>query len=278
MDRKININVQKQLSEFYSRLDYKPLSANAISIYLILLEIACKIDWLREFKVTNTTLMSKIKRLSISSLQRARNELITNEYIVYKKGTNQNDASSYTIIRLYSDEFKKSEQADEQASEQASEQAGEMTNDYIITKLNILFNYIYNNAEGEEIGLKEKDRYPIILILKRLDLYSEDQRAYFYMSDRQVLDQKIMIWAIKELYISPYKVYLNNLQRNKFVLKYLKTKKYIKKKPGHTLQDIIKYFIACLQEELDRDKWRYEKKIKEEESFYEQVRQINRQG
>lgn len=79
------IDYEKQLKEFYSTLDYKPLSANAISIYTILLQIACKTDWLNEFKVTNTILMSKIKNLNISALQRARNELINNSYIGYRK-------------------------------------------------------------------------------------------------------------------------------------------------------------------------------------------------
>ena len=85
MNRKLEIDIEKQLSEFYSTLDYKPISANAISMYLILLEIDFKTGWLREFKVTNTILMSKIKRLNISALQRARNELINNGYILYKK-------------------------------------------------------------------------------------------------------------------------------------------------------------------------------------------------
>ena len=85
MNRKIEINLSKQLSEFYSTLDFKPISANAISIYLMLLQIDRKTDWLREFKVTNTILMSKIKGLNISALQRARNELINNGYILYKK-------------------------------------------------------------------------------------------------------------------------------------------------------------------------------------------------
>lgn len=83
--RKDEINIQKQLSEFYSMLDFKPISSNAISIYLILLQIAYKTNWLCEFRVTNTILMSKIKGLNISALQRARNELITNQYILYKK-------------------------------------------------------------------------------------------------------------------------------------------------------------------------------------------------
>lgn len=85
MDRKNKIDMEKQLSEFYSTLDYKPISANAISIYQILLQIDCKTEWLTEFKVTNTILMSKIKGLNISALQRARNELINNDYILYKK-------------------------------------------------------------------------------------------------------------------------------------------------------------------------------------------------
>lgn len=87
MNTKNKIDIQRQLDEFYSTLDFKPLSANAISIYLVLLEIDRKTDWLYEFRVTNTILMSKVKGLSISALQRARNELINNQYIFYKKGT-----------------------------------------------------------------------------------------------------------------------------------------------------------------------------------------------
>ena len=143
MNTKNKIDIQRQLDEFYSTLDFKPLSANAISIYLVLLEIDRKTDWLYEFRVTNTILMSKVKGLSISALQRARNELINNQYIFYKKGTNQNVASTYTINKLYNDEFIQFEQANEQASEQANEQADEQADEHIITKLNLLFNYIY---------------------------------------------------------------------------------------------------------------------------------------
>ncbi len=85
VNRKDKIDIEKQLTEFYSTLDYKPISSNAISIYLLLLQIDCKTDWLIEFKVTNTILMSKIKNLNLSALQRARNELINNQYILYKK-------------------------------------------------------------------------------------------------------------------------------------------------------------------------------------------------
>lgn len=85
MNRKNEINIEQQLAKFYSTLDYKPISANAIAEYNCLLQIARMTGWLTEFKVTNTTLMSKIKGLSLSALQRARNELINNNLIIYKK-------------------------------------------------------------------------------------------------------------------------------------------------------------------------------------------------
>lgn len=85
MKQNEKIDCKRQLEEFYSTLDYKPISATAISIYLILLQIGCKTDWIKEFRVANKIFMSKIKNLSISGLQRARNELINNKYITYRK-------------------------------------------------------------------------------------------------------------------------------------------------------------------------------------------------
>lgn len=79
------IDYKRQLEEFYSTLDYKSISATAISMYLILLQIASKTDWLNEFRVANKIFMSKIKNLNLSGLQRARSELIQNNYIKYKK-------------------------------------------------------------------------------------------------------------------------------------------------------------------------------------------------
>lgn len=247
MNTKNKIDIQRQLDEFYSTLDFKPLSANAISIYLVLLEIDRKTDWLYEFRVTNTILMSKVKRLSISALQRARNELINNQYIFYKKGTNQNVASTYTINKLYNDEFIQFEQASEQANEQANEQADE----HIITKLNLLFNYIYKNGSGEKIGLTQNDKSNLILIYSKLELYVNNSKAYELMSAERVLDEKIMLWAIKEIYLSPHKIYLNTLTRDKFILKYYKTKKYITEKENYKIKEIIDYFMVCLHDEME---------------------------
>ena len=78
------MNLEQQLDEFYSSLDYKPVSSNAISLYLIIMQIVKKSGWKDDVKIVNSILMSKSK-LSISAMQRARNELITNEYIKYKK-------------------------------------------------------------------------------------------------------------------------------------------------------------------------------------------------
>lgn len=251
MNTKNKIDIQRQLDEFYSTLDFKPLSANAISIYLVLLEIDRKTDWLYEFRVTNTILMSKVKRLSISALQRARNELINNQYIFYKKGTNQNVASTYTINKLYNDEFIQFEQANEQASEQANEQADEQADEHIITKLNLLFNYIYKNGSGEKIGLTQNDKSNLILIYSKLELYVNNSKAYELMSAERVLDEKIMLWAIKEIYLSPHKIYLNTLTRDKFILKYYKTKKYITEKENYKIKEIIDYFMVCLHDEME---------------------------
>ena len=251
MNTKNKIDIQRQLDEFYSTLDFKPLSANAISIYLVLLEIDRKTDWLYEFRVTNTILMSKVKGLNISALQRARNELINNQYIFYKKGTNQNVASTYTINKLYNDEFIQFEQANEQASEQADEQAKEQADEHIITKLNLLFNYIYKNGSGEKIGLTQNDKSNLILIYSKLELYVNNSKAYELMSAERVLDEKIMLWAIKEIYLSPHKIYLNTLTRDKFILKYYKTKKYITEKENYKIKEIIDYFMVCLHDEME---------------------------
>ena len=78
------MNYTRQLNEFYSNLDFRPISSNAIAIYGYMLHIASKLNWPCEFKIVNTTLMSKCN-LNPSALQRARNELITNNYIKYKK-------------------------------------------------------------------------------------------------------------------------------------------------------------------------------------------------
>ena len=110
-----------------------------------------------------------------------------------RSGVNQNDASTYTIIKLYF------EQADEQPNAQPNAQATEQTDEHIITKLNLLFNYIY---EGEyencsKIGLNPTDRTPLIVLLQRIGLYVDKVSTYSLMPPERILDEKIMLWCVK---------------------------------------------------------------------------------
>lgn len=168
-----------------------------------------------------------------------------------RSGVNQNDASTYTIIKLYF------EQADEQPNAQPNAQASGQTDEHIITKLNLLFNYIYKGEyeHCSEIGLKPTDRTPLIVLLQRIGLYVDKISAYSLMPTERILDDKIMLWCVKEIYLSPHKAFLNNLNWDKLVHKYLKTKKYITEKTDYRLEEIINYFIVCLQDELENKRW-----------------------
>ena len=167
-----------------------------------------------------------------------------------RSGINQNDASTYTIVKLHF------EQASEQPNALPNEQAKGQADEYIITKLNLLFNYIYEEGSGKEIGLKQKDKEPLITLLKRLEMYCSTSEIYKLMPEERVLDEKIMFWALKEIYLSPHRIYLKDLKRDQFALKYYKTKKYIMGKQNYRLEEVINYFIVCLHEEMEKEKWR----------------------
>lgn len=160
-----------------------------------------------------------------------------------RSGINQNEASTYSIVKF--------EQANGQPNAIPNEQANTQPDEHIITKLNLLFNYIYKKESGAAIGLSEKDRNCLITILRHLEMYVENTVAYDLMPADRFLDEKIMLWAVKEIYLSPHKVFLNNLKRNRFILRYQKTKKYITGKPDYKLEEIINYFIVCLHDELE---------------------------
>lgn len=72
------------------------------------------------------------------------------------------------------------------------------------------------------------------------------------MSDEQIQDTKIQYWTVKELYKGPYKIFLDKLNRENFIFKYLQSKKYIKQDPEFK-EDIVKYFIKIVQTDLSGD-------------------------
>ena len=97
------MNYIKQLNEFYSTLDYKPLTAEAISVYYILLQIANNTGWIGEFRVANNVILNKCN-ISERQLTNARNRLVNKGYIEYQKGKNGDTAPSYKIIQLYKEQ------------------------------------------------------------------------------------------------------------------------------------------------------------------------------
>lgn len=83
-------------------------------------------------------------------------------------------------------------------------------------------------------------------------MYASNYEIYQLMPKEKVLDEKLMMWALKELYLSPHKIYINYLSRDKFVLKFYKAKKYITEKNNYKLKEIIDYFIVCLHNEMEK--------------------------
>lgn len=184
------MNYMKQLNEFYSTLDYKPLSASAVAIYIILLHIANKTGWIDEFKVANSILMSKCN-LSLSTVQRSRNELIVQGYILYKKGLNQNDAPKYKIKKLYF------EQADEQACEQPTDQANEQAGDHINKQNNTKHKKKNIKKEFVAPSLEEVEEY-----VRKNNLNMDAEYFYKYYTAGQwkdVTGKKIKNWKQKAI-------------------------------------------------------------------------------
>lgn len=97
------------------------------------------------------------------------------------------------------------------------------------------------------MGLSGEEKYGIINNLKRLDVFVPNN-VIPYLSDEQLLEYKIKYWAIKEIYISPHKALLKQIDKDKFMFRFLKTKKY---KDYTDLQDFTAYFIKCLQNQIE---------------------------
>ena len=142
------MNYIKQLNAFYELLPTNPLSANSQCLYNVLLHINNKCNWKSEFTVANTLLIAYTS-LNISALQRARNSLIQNGYIKYKKGTG-NNAGIYTIVNF---EQQIEQQTDNTTNNKptTNRQQSEHINKLNKTKLN------------KTINKKEKSEYDVLI-------------------------------------------------------------------------------------------------------------------
>ena len=93
------MNYIKQCVSFFELQLTNRVSANAQALYYTLLNINNKCNWKERFTVANSILMA-YTNLSLSAVQRARNELIQLKIISYKKGKG-NQAGEYLLFRLY---------------------------------------------------------------------------------------------------------------------------------------------------------------------------------
>ena len=150
------------------------------------------------------------------------------------------------------DKFDNIEQANEQPNERPNAQADEIANEHIITKLDVYFNYIINNKGEQKFeNMKPVDKDSIVLVLKRLDLYIGNPGIMKYMDIRVKQDYKVQYWLIHEIYFSPYKMFLNTMTREQFLFRYSKAKKYAQLNHMCTAEKFIKYFMRCIQEEME---------------------------
>lgn len=117
------------------------------------------------------------------------------------------------------------------------------------TKLNLLFLYLINKEnQFENIPLADKQN--IQTILKRLDLYIEN---YSCIPDEKLTELKIQYWTIAQLYCSPYRIYIDNLNIKNFNFRFLKTKEYCSYQDEKELVKFIGYFIKSLREEIKNE-------------------------
>lgn len=116
------------------------------------------------------------------------------------------------------------------------------------TKLNNLFIYMINGQKNDE-NISDTDRAAIITRLQALELYTTSIGC---IPEKMLFELKLQYWTIKELYFSPYKIYLNTMTRTKFLLKFLQTQKYITIDNEDKLTDFISYFIKILREDFEK--------------------------
>lgn len=123
------------------------------------------------------------------------------------------------------------------------------------TKLNLLFNYL-SYKENHFENLTNADRNIIVHHLKRLDLYFDNIQLIDVVPKEKILETKIYYWVITSIWISEYKMYFENLKRNNFLFRFLKTKKYVpitSESSEKDLKHFVSYFMKCLMEDMKND-------------------------
>ncbi len=117
-------------------------------------------------------------------------------------------------------------------------------------KLNSLYLFINKKNKNFE-GLNETDRTSIETTLKRLELYIENDKS---LPEQMKFDLQLKYYAIAQIYLSPYKIYLTDLKEKLFTRIFLAAKKYcpITIDDENRLEDFMNYFIVCFRNELEK--------------------------
>lgn len=240
-----NINVKTLFIHLLLKASYKDTEWNGIEVK------RGQVITSRQHLAEETGLTEQQVRTSIKKLQS------TNEITI--KPTNKYSLITIEKYGFYQTDNIKS--TNEITNETTEEITNELTtsnniynnniNNYKLnkTKLNLLFNYlIYKENEFE--NLTETDRTAIKIQLQRLEMYLDN---ISYLTEDKIFQLQLQYWTIAQIYLSPYKVYLNELTRNTFLLKYLQTEKYIKIDSEDKINDFISYFITCLRKGFEKN-------------------------
>lgn len=118
-------------------------------------------------------------------------------------------------------------------------------------KLNSLYLFINKKNKNFE-GLNETDRISIEHTLKQLELYIGEHDTY--LPEEMKFDLQLKYYAITQIYLSQYKIYLLNLKEKLFTRIFLAAKKYcpITIDDEDKLEDFMNYFIVCFRNELEK--------------------------
>jgi biotin operon repressor len=198
--------------------------------------------------ITSSEHLAKDLNLSRQQIRTALDKLkSTNE--ITTKSTNK-----YTLITIekYEDYQHKEDKNNQQESHQNNNQITTTNNKTNInkTKLNLLYLYLTERAEKFE-GLTETDRGSIQTTLKKLDLYIEKDDN---LPEQMKFDLQLKYYAITQIYLSPYKIYLLDIKEKSFTKTFLAANQYcpIETKTPKQITDFMNYFIVCLRKEFEK--------------------------
>lgn len=94
------MNYIKQLNAYAKKRKMDLLTSSATLLYFVLLEYANSLGFPKKLKIPNSVLVM-LSSLPLTTLQRARKELIDKKYINYTFGKNRKECGEYEIIILY---------------------------------------------------------------------------------------------------------------------------------------------------------------------------------